>query len=410
MKKKLKVILLTVSCMAIALGISASNPQNVKGHPEEYVLLISFDGFRWDYPTMYHTPNLDLIGIEGVHAKSLISCYPSKTFPNHYSLATGLYPDHHGIVNNSFFDKKLGYYSIGNRKSVENGEFYQGELIWVTAEKQGVRTASYYWVGTEAPIQGIQPTYWKPYNERITFEQRVDTVLHWLSLPEGKRPHLITFYYHEPDLVSHNFGPSSPQTKKVVEQLDSLLGYFMLKLKLLPIYPKINVIVVSDHGMAEISSDRYINLSEHLKKEWFEYISGGNPVYSLQPKIEHYAQVMDSLKKILHLNVWERGQIPSRYSYGTNPRVNDILIEAEAGWSVGWSSKADDYNGGTHGYDNMLPDMQGIFYAIGPAFKHGYSCASFMNVDVYPLIAHILELNPAKTDGKLKEVKNMLRQ
>lgn len=379
-----------------------------KVSPDSYVLLISLDGFRWDYPNIYSTPNIDAFGQSGVRAQSLISCYPSKTFPNHYSIATGLHPDHHGIVNNSFYDPELGYYRLGDRKSVENGKFYGGEPIWVTAEKQGVKTASFYWVGSEAPIQGIQPTYWKRYAQKVPFTQRVDTVLKWFTLPVEQRPRLVTFYYHEPDWVSHDYGPVSPQTRKVVEQLDSLIGYFLNRLSELPIAGKLNIIILSDHGMAAISSKKVVNLSDYLDKQNFKYISGGNPVYTLQPQPEHYQAVLTKLKSIPHLKVWERNEIPKRYVYGSNPRVNDILVEAELGWSVTWSDDKDSYSGGTHGYDNQIPDMQGIFYAKGPAFKNGYVHPSFLNVNVYTIIAHILGLNPAKTDGSMEEVAGML--
>ncbi|MEY1639233.1 alkaline phosphatase family protein [Tenuifilum osseticum] len=380
-----------------------------KVSPDSYVLLISLDGFRWDYPNIYSTPNIDAFGQSGVRAQSLISCYPSKTFPNHYSIATGLHPDHHGIVNNSFYDPELGYYRLGDRKSVENGKFYGGEPIWVTAEKQGVKTASFYWVGSEAPIQGIQPTYWKRYAQKVPFTQRVDTVLKWFTLPVEQRPRLVTFYYHEPDWVSHDYGPVSPQTRKVVEQLDSLIGYFLNRLSELPIAGKLNIIILSDHGMAAISSQKVVNLSDYLDKQNFKYISGGNPVYTLQPQPEHYQAVLTKLKSIPHLKVWERNEIPKRYVYGSNPRVNDILVEAELGWSVTWSDDKDSYSGGTHGYDNLIPDMQGIFYAKGPAFKNGYVHPSFLNVNVYTILAHILGLNPANTDGSMEEVAGMLK-
>lgn len=374
---------------------------------DTYVLLISLDAYRWDYPEVFNTPNLKKIAQDGVRAKSLISCYPSKTFPNHYSIVTGLHPDHHGIVNNSFHDSELGYYAIGNRKSVENGAFYQGEPIWVTAEKQGVKSASYFWVGSEAPIQGIQPTYWKKYNQKTTFEQKIDTVIHWFSLPENERPRLVTFYHYQPDWTSHDYGPLAKETQQVAEQLDSLIGVFMAKLNTLPIANKINVIVLSDHGMVDISSDKYINLSQHLNKSWFSTITGENPVYSLQPKAEFYKQSLDSLKKINHLKVWERNEIPKRYVYGTNPRVNDILVESELGWSVAWVDDKDKYTGGTHGYDNLIPEMQGIFFAKGPAFKKGFVHESFMNTNIYPIMAKILGLQPAKVDGDIDTVKRI---
>ncbi len=403
--------LLTASIVALIIQISSATAQNQQNtqHPDSYVLLISLDAYRWDYPEVFSTPNLLKMAKEGVRAKSLISCYPSKTFPNHYSIATGLHPDHHGIVNNSFHDSKLGYYAIGNRKSVENSKFYQGEPIWVTAEKQGVKSASYFWVGSEAAIQGIQPTYWKKYSNKPTFEDKIDTVIHWFSLPEEQRPHLVTFYHYQPDWTSHDFGPLGKETQAVAEQLDSLIGVFVEKINTLPIANKINIIVLSDHGMADISSERYINLSEHLNKEWFSVITGGNPVYSLQPKPEFYSQVLDKLRKIEHLKVWERNEIPKRYVYGTNPRVNDILIEAELGWSVSWTDDRDKYTGGTHGYDNMLPDMRGIFIAKGSAFKNGFVHEPFMNINVYPIIAKILGLQPAKVDGNIEEVKTIFK-
>lgn len=376
---------------------------------DTYVLLISLDAYRWDYPTVFNTPNLNKIAKKGVKAKSLISCYPSKTFPNHYSIATGLHPNNHGIVNNSFYDKELGYYAIGNRKSVENGNFYFGEPIWVTAEKQGVKSASYFWVGSEAPIQGIQPTYWKKYSNKTTFEQKIDTVIHWFSLPESERPRLVTFYHYQPDWTSHDYGPLAKETRMVAEQLDSLIGVFMAKIEKLQIAKKINVIVLSDHGMADISNDRYINLSNNLNKEWFSSITGGNPVYSLQPKPEFYAQALEELKKIEHLKVWERKDIPKRYVYGSSSRINDILIETELGWSVAWTDVKEKYSGGTHGYDNLLPEMQGIFFAKGPAFKKGFVHESFMNINVYPIIAEILGLQPAKIDGNLDEVKGLFK-
>lgn len=410
MMKALKSSLfILLSFVAILFQAQNAIGQKNATPPDSYVLLISLDAYRWDYPEVFNTPNLKEIAAEGVKAKSLISCYPSKTFPNHYSIATGLHPDHHGIVNNSFYDEKLGYYALGDRKSVENGAFYLGEPIWITAQKQGIKCASYFWVGSEAPIQGMQPTYWKKYSKKTTFEDKIDTVIHWFSLPEDQRPHLVTFYHYQPDWTSHDFGPLAKETRAVAEQLDSLIGVFMDKLSKLPIASRINVIVVSDHGMTDISNDRYINLSDHLSKDWFSAISGGNPVYSLQPKPEFYKEALKELKKIEHLKVWERNNIPKRYVYGTSSRVNDILIEADLGWSVAWVDDKERFNGGTHGYDNMLPEMQGIFFAKGPAFKQGYIHESFMNIDIYPIIAKILGIQPSKVDGNIDEVKGIFK-
>jgi len=403
-------ILAQVFTLALCLGyISPSFAQETSTQqPDNYVVILSLDAFRWDYSTIYNTPNLNKIAKEGVKANALISCYPSKTFPNHYSIATGLYPDHHGIVNNSFNDPELGFYSISDRQSVEYPDFYGGEPIWVTAEKQGIKTASYYWVGSEAQIEGIQPTYWKKYKQRVPFAARIDTLIHWLKLPIENRPHLIACYFHEPDWTSHEYGPVSPQTKVVVERLDSLVGVFVTKVKTLPNASKINIIIVSDHGMAPISKEKAINLSNYLSKDSFDVISGGNPIYSLQPKEGYQKKAMAILHKIPNIKVWCRDSIPARYHYGKNKRVNDILIEADLGYSISWKEDKEKFSGGTHGYDNMYPEMQGIFYAVGPDFKKGYQQPAFMNIDIYPLIAYVLKIKPASVDGKLGDVIGMV--
>ncbi|MHC1704457.1 MAG: ectonucleotide pyrophosphatase/phosphodiesterase [Tenuifilaceae bacterium] len=390
-------------------SISCISQNQITKQPDNYVVMLSLDAFRWDYSTLYNTPNLNKIAKEGVQAKALIPCYPTKTFPNHYSMATGLYPDNHGIVNNSFFDSDLGFYSIGDRQSVEYPDFYGGEPIWITAEKQGVISASFYWVGSEAQIKGIQPTYWKKYKQKVPFEERIDTVIHWLTLPVEVRPRLITWYFHEPDAIGHKQGPNSPQTKAMVERIDSLLGIFIKKVKALPHASKINIIIVSDHGMASISPDKVINLSDYLNKDWFDIISGGNPVYSLQPKEKFYQEALTSLKKIPNLKVWVRDSIPQRYHYGKNPRICDILVEANLGYSISWVGDTERYSGGTHGYDNQYPDMHGIFYAYGPAFKKGYQQPAFMNIQLYPLIAYILGIKPEPVDGKVYDLTGMLR-
>lgn len=374
---------------------------------DTYVVMLSLDGYRWDYPELTSTPNLHAIASNGVRANALIPCYPSKTFPNHYSMATGLHPDHHGIVCNNFYDSTLGYYSINDRKAVGNSGFYGGEPIWVTAEKQGVTSASYFWVGTETLIKGYQPTYWKKYNQKTSFEDRIDTVIHWLSLPIEKRPRFITWYSHQPDWTSHDNGPTGVKTLAMASKLDSLIGIFMRKLSKLPHANNVNFMVVSDHGMANISSEKYINLSNYISKDLFDIITGGNPVYSLKPKPNKKEEALTKLRAVPHLKVWEKHQLPERYVYGKNSRINDIVIEAELGYSVGWSFKSEPYSGGTHGYDNQYPEMHGIFFAQGPAFAKGIKYEAITNTNLYGIIAHILGLKPEPTDGNLHDVKGI---
>lgn len=404
----LKQILFQITLLFTLSGVLLACQPDDKPKDDSYVVILSLDAFRWDYSDIVSTPTLNSMAKQGVKAQALIPCYPSKTFPNHYSIATGLHPDNHGIVCNRFYDKELGYYSIGDRNAVENPAFYGGEPIWLTAERQGLKAATFFWVGSEAPIGGSYPSHWKPYDEKVSFESRIDTVIGWLSLPQEIRPRLIAWYYHEPDWTAHRDGATGTKTLALVEQLDSLLGIFIEKLSELPYADKINFIVVSDHGMADISPQRYINLSEHVDRNWFDYITGGNPVYSLQPKEEFKQKALEALHSIENLKVWERHEIPERLHYGSNPRIQDVVIEAAAGYSIGFSSDSSRYTGATHGYDNANPEMHGIFFAKGPAFKKGYKQKAFLNVNVYGIIAHILGLQPAETDGNLEDVKEML--
>ncbi len=238
--------------IAVIFGLltACQNPQT-KSQQQPYLIVVSMDGFRWDYTDSVPTPNFDRLAQKGVHATSMQVSFPSKTFPNHYTLATGLTPDHHGIVNNNFYAPDLDeHYSLGKRSAVEDGRFYGGEPIWNTAKKNGIKTASFFWVGSEANIQGMRPDYWKRYNGKIPFKQRVDTVMHWLNLPAKQRPHLIMWYAHEPDHTGHATGPHSPQTDSVVMLMDELLGYFMDRLAQQPMADSVNVIITSDHGMA----------------------------------------------------------------------------------------------------------------------------------------------------------------
>jgi len=394
-----------ISLLIIVSFLSCKNDKE-----EPYVVMLSLDGFRWDYPENIPTPNLDRIAINGVKATSLKPCFPTKTFPNHYSMATGLYPDHHGIVMNSFYDEEMdAYYFISNRDAVENPDFYDGEPIWVTAEKQGVISASYFWIGSEAPIQGKQPTYWKRYDHYFPFENRLDTVIAWLQLPKEIRPHLIMWYMHEPDGVSHNHGPEGEMTRSTIIYLDSLVGVFLDKLEQLPIADKVNFITCSDHGMGATSAERVVLLNDYLDTTWIENIEGYNPNFIVKVKDGYLDTAFAVLSNVPHTTAWKHGAVPEYLNYGDNPRTKDIIIVADSSWIV-YLEEDESYEKGAHGYDNTNTDMHGIFYAAGPAFKKNIVHPGFDNIDLYPLVAHILGLKPAEVDGKLENVREMLEQ
>ena len=395
--------------VATLLFSTFSNSEAQKKVHKPYLVVLSMDGFRWDYIDSFPTPNLHRLVAKGVRAKSLEPSFPSVTFPNHYTMATGLYPDHHGIVHNNFYDSTLNLtYRLGDRQTVEDGRFYGGEPIWITAEKQNIRTASFYWVGSEAPIMGMHPTYWKQYDKKVTFEQRMDTVIYWLSLPEIQRPHLVMFYYDQPDKVSHDTGPFSPETRTMVMRLDTLAGVFLDKIEKLPIYNKLNFIVTSDHGMGEISIAPKIVLDEHIKKEWCSRINGHNPIYMLDAKPGYIDSMMINLSNVPHLKVWRKQNVPVQLHFGNNARIGDLVVLADSAYALSWKGDKTG-NGGTHGYDPANTDMHGIFYASGPAFKKGYVTPSFANIHLYAMFAAILHLKAAPNDGNIRKVKSMLR-
>ncbi|MGL2995020.1 ectonucleotide pyrophosphatase/phosphodiesterase [Flavobacterium sp. TSSA_36] len=370
-----------------------------------YVILVSLDGFRWDYPDHFETPNLDLLAKKGVKAHSMQPSYPTKTFPNHYAIATGLYPDHHGIVNNAFFDKASQKIFTLNTAAKREGYFYGGNPIWNLAEEQGVKAASYYWPGSDTGVKS--PSIYKVYDDKVSYSERMKTIIDWLQLPESERPHLITLYFDQPDKTGHDFGPLSKENQKMVAEMDGIIGELQYKLDQLPIANQINLIVVSDHGMTEIHNDKKVAILNYLKPEWYGYAAVINPIMSIEAKEGYKDSIATALKKVPHIKWYVTPKLPKRLHFGKNPRALDFVVEADFGYSL--VNKTDQkVSGGTHGYDNKMKDMQAIFYAKGPNFNIGKKVKSFRNVCVYPLIAAILGLKTEMIDGDLEDLKDVL--
>lgn len=382
---------------------------------DSYVLMISFDGFRADYIDWYDTPNFDRLAKEGVKAKGMKPVFVSKTFPNHYSLATGMYIENHGLVGNYFYDPILDEeYTIRDRSKVEDGRFYGGEPIWVTAEKQGVSTASYFWVGTEAAIDGIQPSIWKRYDHHFPFHARIDSVKKWFQQPKENRPRLVMLYFHEPDDTGHRYGPKSPELKAVVDSMDTIMGEILDTMSHLDIFPQLNILAVSDHGMVSTSEDRTINLEKYVNMKGLTQ-EGSGPFSLLYGKNKYaMRRIVKRLNKVPHLSAYLKKDIPERYHFKNHYRIKDVLLVADEGWSIlgtfGRSSDPTSHNGGNHGYDNNLRGMEALFIADGPALKDGYISPVFENIHIYPLIAHILGIEPFDgIDGNLNNIKHILK-
>ena len=281
-----------------------------------YVLLVSFDGFRADYLDWYDTPNFDAFAEKGVIAESLQPQFPSKTFPNHYSIVTGMYIENHGMIANYFYDEQLDLsFTLKDRNMVQDARFYGGEPIWVTAEKQGLRTAAFYWPGTEAPIGEIYPGIWKLYDMDVPFQARIDSVVSWFSLPEDRRPQFITLYFHEPDWTGHGKGPKDRRTRKKVEEMDGVLGKLMEVLSDLSIAEQLNIIITSDHGMVEVRSKNAIYLNKYVDLDKVE-MEGRGPFSFLYGNDESALnEAYTSLKEVKNISVYRKDEIPARYHY-----------------------------------------------------------------------------------------------
>jgi len=397
-----KMILVGIVLVILNIGFLFAQT-NTEEKP--YVVILSMDGFRWDYPEKANTPNLDLIATNGVRAEAFIPSFPTKTFSNHYGMVTGLYTESHGIVLNKFYANDLG-----KKYKITSSEFYSGEPLWATAEKQNVKSASYFWLGSEAPIEKALPTYYLEYNEAVPFENRIDSVISWLQLPENERPHLILWYMHEPDAMGNKYGPNSKELITTVEYLDKLVGDFYHRIQQLPIAEKINLIFLSDHGMSEIHNDSAIYLNEYIKDEWFDQIDGTNPIFLFDAKNEYFDTAFTVLKEIPHTKAWKREEVPPRMHFSNNVRIKDFVLLADSSWSIWPSREKQVFEGGAHGYDNTNTDMHAIFYAIGPAFKVGYVNPPINNVDLYPLVCKILNLIPSNNQGSLENVIPMLKK
>ncbi len=382
---------------------------------QPYLILISFDGFRWDYPSRGLTPNLKKMAREGVQAFSLEPVFPSKTFPNHYSMVTGMYPENHGIIYNDFFDPFKGLrYKVGDTASVREARWYSGEALWETAERQGVRSASFFWPGSEVHLAYRHPTYYKYYDGKVPYRNRVDTVLAWLRLPANRRPHFITLYFDATDTEGHRYGPDSPELNRAIVRLDQTLGYLLDGLAKLPIGREVNLIVVSDHGMTAIDSTRIIPIEASLS-DLPHRIQGYGPVVMISAADSLVAKIKQRLSENQrHYRVYRREEVPSYFHFSRHPFIPPLIVVADPGWSLipnhfpgGYALKAR----GNHGYDNHYLDMHGIFFAAGPAFKKGYRTGTLRNIDLYPLICRILRIMPRQNiDGKLERIGFILKE
>ncbi|MCJ7933386.1 MAG: ectonucleotide pyrophosphatase/phosphodiesterase [Chryseobacterium sp.] len=424
MKRGIHFLLLLISFTVFAQQVPVDTAQVVipgrqnstEARSKPYVIMISTDGFRYDYAKKYNAANLLKLSNEGVKAEAMIPSYPSITFPNHWSLITGLYPSHHGLIDNFFYDyKRKETYAMSNKKNAEDGSWYGGTPLWGLAEKQGMVSASLMWVGSASDAGGMRPTYYYPYHEKFTPSEKVEKVVNWLKLPEDKRPHFISLYFPEVDGSGHHFGPDTKETENAVHLIDQAVGDLVQKVNSLGL-KNVNFIFVSDHGMIKVDGGAPLEIPAVLfDKNRFDF-------YNSQTLLRVYVKNPDEVKPVykeLKTNktddyeVYLDKKLPKYLHFATKDdrynRIGQILLIPKA--PKIFLEKGKKTSVGKHGYNpRVVPEMKATFYAWGPEFKNNQVINEFANVNVYPLVAEVLGLKMDQpVDGKLKVLKGILK-
>ncbi|WP_305804666.1 ectonucleotide pyrophosphatase/phosphodiesterase [Stenotrophomonas sp. YIM B06876] len=385
-----------------ALATPAAQP--MPANAEAPLILVSIDGFRNEYLERGLTPTLAALAADGVRAQYMRPSYPSITFPNHYTLVTGLRPDNHGVISNFMTDPQIPgvRFSMFDPATVADARWWNGgKPLWTSVREHGGRAASMFWVGSEAPIHGARPEFWRAFDIKVTSAQRVQQVLQWLALPAAQRPHFITLYFDLVDTMGHVHGPDSPQLNAALGEVDTAMAALVAGIRSQGLGQRVNLVIGSDHGMASTGPEREVLLDDlvdvsALDVSW----TGAYASFDALPGGEAHAAKL--LGKHPHMQCMTREQIPARFQFGQHRRVPAYLCIAEHGWQVTTRERLQlkrYRTRGEHGYDTRHPDMHSLFIAHGPAFKRGAVIAPIDNVDVYPLLAHLLAITPAHNDG-----------
>jgi predicted AlkP superfamily pyrophosphatase or phosphodiesterase len=379
------------------------------------VIVVAFDGWRWDYLDTMDAPALSALAARGVRADGLIPVHPTLTFPNHYTLVTGLRPARHGIVSNTMVDPALpGRFTLSNTAVTSNPAWWSGEPIWRTASRQGLKSATMFWPGSDVAIGGHFPTYWRQFEDALPPAQRTDQVLEWLRLPEAERPSVLTVYYSDLDTAGHDAGPGSPAVRIAAARVDHELGRLARGVEELGLQPRVHWIVVSDHGMAQLAGDRVIVLDDLIDVAAVDVLETGS-MLTLNPKGGAVAGVEAALRgRHPHLRVFRSSDLPPAYGLAGHPRVPAIVGLADEGWTVMTRERLAARNpqrvwGGAHGFDPAFKSMQGLFVAAGPRLRSGERVPAFENVHVYELMCELLGISPAPNDGDPTLARGWLR-
>jgi predicted AlkP superfamily pyrophosphatase or phosphodiesterase len=401
-------LLLLLTAVSAACGFAA---------PPAIVILISIDGFRWDYLHRFAPPVLSRLAAEGVRSEGLIPQFPSTTFPNHYTIVTGQRLARHGIISNNMETAAIpGRFSMSNRDVLADPRWWGGEPIWNTAERQGKVAAAMFWPGSESAIGGRYATFWREFDDDLPHEQRVGQLLEWLRLPEGRRPSFLTLYFSDVDSAGHRDGPDSPEVRGAVARVDRSVASLVAGVDAIGLADRVHYIVVSDHGMAQLSTERMIVLDDYLNPDSVNVVDW-SPVLAVSPKDGNVEALYQALKdKHPSLAVYRSREIPEQYGLAGHPRVQPVVGIAAEGWFITSRRDVERWKAGTrrppagaHGYDPRLRSMHGLFVASGPRLARGTVVPPFENIHIYDLMCALLEIAPAPNDGDRWKIGDVLR-
>ncbi|MBI1401605.1 MAG: alkaline phosphatase family protein [Porphyrobacter sp.] len=398
--------ILLVLALLVPANIAAA--QEPRARP--VTILISIDGFRADYLDRGITPNLSALAAQGASG-AMRPSFPTKTFPNHYTLVTGLRPDRNGIVGNNMIDPRRPgvVFSMGNtRQSLDPFWWDEAEPLWITAEKAGIRAATMFWPGSEVEIRGTRPSDWQRFDQNVSDVQRVNTVLDWLRRPAAIRPGFVTLYFDAVDSAGHGSGPDGDAVNAALAEIDARIGDLVRGVAALGV--RANYVIVADHGMRQTDDVHVIQLGDYIDRDSIIPVEVG-PYAAIEPAAGTDERVFAALVgKHEHMECLRKEDLPARLHYGSNPRTAAIICLAEPGWVIYAEPPRYPGIGGSHGYDNADPEMLALFIASGPAFASGVKLPVFDNVDVAPLLRAVMGLpQDPSLDGKLEEVQAALR-
>ncbi|CAH2245795.1 bis(5 -adenosyl)-triphosphatase ENPP4 [Pelobates cultripes] len=385
-------------------GLTFCTGDQSKSNTTSKLILVSFDGFRADYLSKFSLPNLQEFMKEGVLVEEVKNVFITKTFPNHYSIVTGLYAESHGIVANQMYDSENN--KTFNTSTYKDSFWWdQATPIWLTNQLQGRKSGSGMWPGTDLINHNFTPSYYLNYDPNVNFSERVNNLTNWFMKPDNPI-NFALLYWHEPDSSGHRYGPDDASNmSKVLSAVDENVGYLMSKLKEFKLWDTVNVIITSDHGMAECSKDKVIKLDDCISRD--KYILVDSSTIGAVLPVGDPQDVYTKLKNCsTNMQVYLKKDIPDHYHYKHNSRIQPILLVADEGWFIVQNGSLKTL--GNHGYDNRLPSMHPFLAARGPAFQKNYKISTINMVDIYPMMCHILGLKEMPNNGTLSNTKCLL--